>query len=73
MQNLCFPEQIRSAERSVVGVALDIQPLGLQRKFYLTCLLCTKSCPDVAYFLEIIGPTHTAYEASKVIMTSHRI
>lgn len=52
-----------------VGVALDIQPLGLQRKLYLTCLSCTKFCPDVAYPLEIIGPTHSGYESSKVIMS----
>lgn len=69
MQMLRFTGQIQSDERSAVGVPLAIQTLGLQRKLYLTCLSCTKSCPDVAYLLEIIGPMHTGSELSNHDLT----
>lgn len=63
MQKAVLSKQIWSTERNAVRVALDIQPFGLQIKVYLTCLLCTKCCPDVAYFLEINGPAHAGYES----------
>lgn len=60
MNDFFFPLKIQKAEQiqsagSAGRVALDIQPLGLQRKLYLMCLLCAKSGPDVAHFLKISG------------------